>query len=470
MNRFRILWIVLLMIGIQSCRTADEEIINPPVEQALSANSTLSNLMSRTAQNDGSSDNIIDQASCLSIQLPVTVTVNGTQLIINDPTDFQDIEDIFDLFDTDNDTIEISFPITVILTDHSTVTLNSNTELLALAAQCAGENEIDSDIECIDFNYPITASVFDQNNDLIDTITISNDGEMYLFIENLSDYAAVTINFPITVTLADGTSLVIQDVQELENAIDAAENICDEDDDNDYNDDDCNNCTTDGLLNFLTECQTWTVDKLERNDMDLEDQYVGYNFNFGSDGSVSVSQGGNTFNGTWESSGSGNNIEFVLNISGLSDFNDTWVLHEFEQENGEYEVDFRKGDDRLKFESGCGTNSGDNLSTILTTANSVWFISNYSEDGVDQTSIFTGYTFEFGNSGVVEALIGASQVNGSWSSLGNGTELFLDFGSSNPLDELNDEWDVVSITSTEIQLQDVSGGGGGTDTLTLTIQ
>jgi cell division protein ZapA (FtsZ GTPase activity inhibitor) len=470
MKTLKILLLGILLLGIQSCRTADEEIINPPVEQALQPNSTISNLMSRTALNDGSSDNIIDQANCLSVQLPVTVTVNGTVLTINDPSQLQDIEDIFDLLDDDVDTIVISFPITVILTDFSTVTVNSNTELLALAAQCNGENQPDDDIECIDFNYPITASVFDQNNDIIDTITINNDSEMYIFIENLADYAAVTINFPITVTLADGTSLVIQDIQELENAIDAAENICDEDDDNDYNDDDCNNCTTDSLLNFLTECQTWTVDKLERNDMDLEDQYVGYNFSFGMDGSVSVSQGSNTFNGTWQSSGTANNIEFTLNITGLNDFNDVWFLHELEQEPGEFKADFRKGDDRLRFESNCGSTGGDNLSETLTTSNSVWFISSYLDDGIDETATFNGFTFEFGNSGTVEAQNGSTMVNGSWSSIGNGMELSLNFGSTVPLDELNDEWDVISITTNQIELQDVSGGGGGTDTLILTKQ
>lgn len=470
MKTLKILLLGILLLGIQSCRTEDEEIINPSVEQTLQPNSTLSNLMSKTALKDGSSDNIIDQANCLSVQLPVTVTVNGTELTISDPSQLQDIEDIFDLLDDDVDTIVISFPITVILTDFSTVIVNSNTELLALAAQCNGENQPDDDIECIDFNYPITASVFDQNNDIIDTITINNDSEMYVFIENLADYAAVTINFPITVTLADGTSLVIQDIQELENAIDDAENICDEDDDNDYNDDDCNNCTTDSLLDFLTECQTWTVDKLERNDADLEDQYVGYNFSFGMDGSVSVSQGSNTFNGTWQSSGTANDIEFTLNITGLNDFNDVWFLHELEQEPGEFEADFRKGDDRLRFESNCGSTSGDNLSEILTTSNSVWFISSYLDDGIDETATFNGFTFEFGNSGTVEAQNGSTMVNGSWSSMSNGMELSLNFGSTVPLDELNDEWDVISITTNQIELQDVSGGGGGTDTLILTKQ
>ena len=61
-------------------------------------------------------------------------------------------------------------------------------------------------------------------------------------------------------------------------------------------------------------------------------------------------------------------------------------------------------------------------------------------------------------------------LNGTWASLNNGVELALNFGTTVPLDELNDEWDVVSITSNQIELQDMSGGGGGTDTLILTKQ
>ena len=361
-----LLVVLVVLLTVTSCRTEDDLAIDPPVEETLDPNSNIALLMSSVALNDGSPDNIIDGASCLSVELPVTVTVNGITLDINDDDGYEDIEDIIDLFDDDIDTIEISYPITVILPDYTTVVVNSDAELVALSANCVGENEEDDDIECIDFQYPITASIYNSNNDLIDSITLNNDSDLFDFIEDLDEFAAVTINFPITVIYPDGTTQNINSIQDLEDVIEIADNSCDEDDDNDFDDDDCNNCTTGDLDSIFASCSEWTVDKLERNDDDLEDNYVGYTFEFNADGSIVVTQGMNTFNGTWESAGSGNNIEFVLNISGLSDFNDTWVLHEFQQENGEFEVDFRKGDDRLKFESGCGTNSGDNLSTILT--------------------------------------------------------------------------------------------------------
>ena len=66
--------------------------------------------MSNVVINDGSSDNIIDNANCLSVQLPVTVTVNGIEITINDDDGYQDIEDIIDLFDDDIDSIIISYP------------------------------------------------------------------------------------------------------------------------------------------------------------------------------------------------------------------------------------------------------------------------------------------------------------------------------------------------------------------------
>lgn len=461
---------VLGILMIVSCRTEEEISIDPPIENAIAVSSNVSNLMSRTASNDGSNDNIIDNANCLSIQLPVTVTVNGTELIINNNDGYEDIENIIDLFDDDVDSVIISYPITVVLTDFSTVQVNSDSELAVLAANCLGDNINDDDIECIDFQYPISASIFNDNNDLINTITINDDNEMYNFIEDLDQYVAVSVSFPITVILADGSQLVINSIQELENAIEAADDTCDEDDDNDFDDDDCDSCTTNELETFFNTCMNWTVDKLERNDNDLEDLYVGYAFSFASNGTINVSQGTNTFTGTWQASGSGNNISVAINVSGLNDFNDTWNLHEVEQEPGEVKIDLRLGDDRLRFESNCGTTGGDNLSAILTSANSLWFVSSYLDDGVDDTASFNGFTFTFYSSGTAEALNGSTMVNGTWASLNNGVELVLNFGATVPLDELNDEWDVVSITSNQIELQDMSGGGGGTDTLILTKQ
>lgn len=464
-----LLLVLSVIFTLTSCRTEDDLAIDPPVEETIEANSTVANLMSRTASNDGSDDNIIDNASCLSVQLPVTVTVNGIELTINDEDGYEDIEDIIDLFEDDVDSVVISYPITIILTDYSTVIVNSDSELAALTSNCVGENENDDDIECIDFQYPITASIFNENNDLISTITINNDNDMYDFIEDLDEFAAVTINFPLSVIFADGTTQTINSIQELANAIEMADDSCDEDDDNDFDDDDCENCTTNDLDMIFADCSEWWVDKLERNDDDLEDNYVGYVFAFNNDGTILVTQGANTYNGTWVASGAGNNISVVINVTGLADFNDNWNLHEIQQEPGEVKVDLRIGEDRLRFESDCSSNGSiDDSALVSALTNGDWYVT-YFFDDTDETSDFADFVFNFASDNAATATDTNGTTNGSWSTTsGDDTELGLNlnFGTGIPLDELADDWDVLEVTNDIIRLKDISGGDGSEDFLT----
>ncbi len=346
--------ILVASLIVTSCREEESEFIQGPQDQVLQANSAVANLMRRTAMNDGSDDNIIDQANCISLEFPFTVTVNGMVITVTSEEDLDTVEDILDEFDDDDDTIEIEFPITIVLSDFSEVTINSLDEFEDYVDDCEGENEFDDDIECIDIQYPITVSVFDTNNELIDTITINSDRDLYFFIEDLDDDKIVNVEFPITLILSDGTEISVSNLDQLEDVIDDAEDDCDEDDDYDYNDDDCDDCTTEGLADFITSCDGWYVDDLERNDTELTDQYVGYIFSFDAEGNVTVETDSETFTGTWESSGSGNFITVSINIPDLSDFNADWMLHELEQEGSEREVDLRmENDDELEFRSNC---------------------------------------------------------------------------------------------------------------------
>jgi hypothetical protein len=303
---------------------------------------------------DGSDDNIVDQANCISIDFPFTVIVNGMEITVTSEADLDTVENIFDDSDDDDDTLVIEFPVTIILSDFSEVQVNSVEEFETYADDCAGENEFDEDIECLDLDYPITASVFDSSNELIDTITINNDEDLYLFIKNLDEDDVVSIGFPITIVLSDGTEVSVSNLDELEDLIEEYADDCDEDDDYDYNDDDCDNCTTEGLAEYITGCESWYVKDMERNNTELTGQYEGYLFSFGSDGTITVETGTESFSGTWESSGSGNAITVIINIPDLSDFNANWILHELEQYGGEKEVDLRmENDDELEFRSSC---------------------------------------------------------------------------------------------------------------------
>lgn len=109
-----------------------------------------------------------------------------------------------------------------------------------------------------------------------------------------------------------------------------------------------------------------------------------------------------------------------------------------------------------------------------------WFVSSYIDDGDDETSDYTTFTLHFMESGVLHGTdllsSSSSPYEGSWSiSDSNNDDDSLDdldfninFNVGNKLDDLSDDWDIISYSDTEIKLMDVSGGGGGTDYLTLT--
>ncbi|MGB5782809.1 MAG: hypothetical protein WBM42_13115, partial [Eudoraea sp.] len=84
--------LILLSILIVSCRQEENEFIEATPEETLKANSNVANLLLRTSMNDGSDDNIIDNASCFSIDLPVTVNVSGLEIIVDSEEDFDTIE------------------------------------------------------------------------------------------------------------------------------------------------------------------------------------------------------------------------------------------------------------------------------------------------------------------------------------------------------------------------------------------
>lgn len=469
----RLLTIILSFVLLNlSCRQEEFEYF-PPEDQPNLANSMVADLLERTSLKDGSNDNIIDQSNCFTVQLPVIVKVNGTDLLVETEEDYSNIEIIFDASDDDTDLLEIRFPITIILSDFNEVEIADQFEFNSFSASCNGENVADDDIECLDIQYPITASIFNQTTEAFDNVSITSDLQLYNFLDDLKSDDIVNIGFPINVVLADGTGASVGNLIGLEQTINDAKDSCDEDDDYDYNDDDCDNCTTDQLADLLTGCTNWTVAKLERNDQDLEDVYVGYSFNFLADGTLSAAANTNSFSGTWESGGTGSGISVTINIPNLSDFNAQWTLHEIDQNGGENKVDLRLGDDRLRFESNCTENGGNgngNTGTLATTlVDGLWVVSSYTEDSDDQTSNYSDYTLNFTGDGAVVADNGTAII-GTWAAQNSDSELALNFGNTAPFDEFNDTWGVISVIDTQVELQDVSGGNGGTDTLILNKQ
>ncbi len=345
--------LVMFLIFFESCRKEDFELIEPPKDKVITSNSVTSSLILKTLSNDGSSDNILDKSNCFNIKLPVTIEANGNALNITSKRDYSIVEYLFDDDDDDIDVVNINYPITLIQEDFTEVTINNSNEFNTYSNKCHGENELDDDIECLDFQYPIQASTFNKNNELIESITFVSDYEFYTFIKNLSNDDVTTLNFPITIKLSNDSLVTINTITELETIINSHKNDCDEDDDYDYNDDDCNDCNVDELTSILTNCDGWTVDKLNRNYTNHDDVYQGYTFNFYPDGSIEIYWYTSSAFGTWTSSGTKNNITVTINIPDLPLCNNDWILSEISEYNNT-RLDLRVNDsDRLRYNNAC---------------------------------------------------------------------------------------------------------------------
>ena len=246
-----------------------------------------------------------------------------------------------------------------ILVPFTEITINNQSEFDSIKNKYSGENIVDDDIECIDFVYPVTATVFDVITEQIDYITITNDNEMRIFLNNIDGDDIANINFPVSMVLPDSTRINIASLKELENAINNAKGSCDEDDDNDFDDDgnvdgeDVADSTLAQFTEMLASCSDWTVDKLELNDSDLENNYIGYTFNFRKDSTLLVHENSNNFSGTWSSYKNGENVIVVIKLPALPDFNASWNLDNIEQGEVIKGIGLSRGENNLRFVSSC---------------------------------------------------------------------------------------------------------------------
>jgi hypothetical protein len=104
------------------------------------------------------------------------------------------------------------------------------------------------------------------------------------------------------------------------------------------------------------------------------------------------------------------------------------------------------------------------------TAASNWRVTLYNEAGTVKTSSFTGYTFNFASNSTVTATVSGATTSGTWSSLldSGRTKLIISFNVTNGyLEEISEDWEVISATNNKIELKHISGGNGTTDLLTL---
>ncbi|GAA4240204.1 hypothetical protein [Winogradskyella damuponensis] len=426
---FRINSIVISLLFVffcfTSCQDEINEIENPNDQEAIVPNSTLVNLMGRTAANSGAADDILDGASCFSVELPVTVVVNDITTIIETEADLEALEDMLSDVVIDEDILDFVFPITIIFNDYSEIFIENEDELQTFVNECVyNENAV---IECADFVYPISFSVFNSGFNLIDTVVIQNDEALYVFLNELEEDESVLIvslNFPITIQYANGETVDVNTNQELTDAIEAAEQFCNVIDDD---------CLEDEIALNLVECP-W-------NFSNGTDTYDNYQLIFNDNGELLISEGIATsaIGGAWSLSTTDNGV--LLSLSELTAFQDDlegdWLIVSC---NNAGSITITRANTVLELVQDCPQTEG--CSALEINANiseCVWKLETNLLDS------FVPIFMHFNSDGdvLIEDVNNLESQIGTWEIVTIATDVFVNLSLQQGYESLNGQWQVV---------------------------
>ncbi len=219
MKNWSIFFFVSIMILLVSCQEEEQERINPDLDNTIPKDSELASLMRKVVTHDGSFDDIVDSGNCFSINLPYTILLNEKEFIVTTINDYQKI--------ATSDVIEIRFPVTITLYNHTRKIIENRARLAVFSNSCKVD---DDDIECIDFVYPIMFSTFNNNTNRLNTIEVGHDSQMFDFMSAVNDNTSVSINYPINLLLHNGQNVDTSHNIDLLHAIMDVASACEEND------------------------------------------------------------------------------------------------------------------------------------------------------------------------------------------------------------------------------------------------
>ncbi len=331
-----LLIIIFLSLFMMACQEEETDTITADNQETIAANSDLAQLMKSATANDGSIDDFLDESSCFSVSLPVTITIGNTVITINSEEDLHELETFVESFNEDDYDIEFTFPISIVFGDFSEIVIENEEALAIFVEDCIDSNEEEDIIECIDFQYPISFSVFDTSFQIIDTVTIEDDEGLYVFLNSLEDdneALVVSLDYPVTLVYADGNTIEVNSNEELVNAIDAAEEDCNDSEDA---------CNAEDVQQALVEC-VW---ELDYDNTELQ-------FVFNENGAVMINEGIATsaVGGNWILTTTDDGL--ILTFSELTgyqdDFGGGWLVVECDDDR----IKLVRGDEVLVFEQNC---------------------------------------------------------------------------------------------------------------------
>lgn len=163
---------------------------------------------------------------CFTLIFPISIQYPDGETIIYDSEEaiWVGIEAWYDVNPESEDDPMPVYPFDVLLADSTVITINSEMDEDAIWETCFGD--IDFDL-CFDINFPVTLIYPDGSTIAVNSYDEAENTVDEFYEANPDSEADILIQYPITITLADGTVQTIAD----EEALDAALEACFDEDD-----------------------------------------------------------------------------------------------------------------------------------------------------------------------------------------------------------------------------------------------
>lgn len=171
-----------------------------------------------------------------------------------------------------------------------------------------GDNPLE-EIVCIDFIYPLAVNIYDANLNVIGTQILIGDDQFSAFLGNFPADHSLSISYPISTTLADGTVFTVNNNTELKLVIDS----CSREDIISY----CN-----GLFCSATGACVWKVQYTENED----NQYVGGTFLVNPDNTLIFNYNEVDYIGNWIFLYVNDELHININLEGSSAVAQYWNI------------------------------------------------------------------------------------------------------------------------------------------------
>ena len=225
----RTLLSILLLLFCTMCNESQVELT--PIDENLvfTTETEETNLIENITLNDGSKDNIIDNASCFQLQLPVDITINDQPVTIQSQDDIDNILNNFLKNPFLQFEVGFVFPIKVLTSDYISIEVINQSQFETLKNACI-EGGNDLDIECIDFKYPVSIATYDRLNQIADFTVLNSDADLFFLIKRSSGNDLLGFEFPLTMVNSSDEEFIINDNSGLFELISSNANSCDEND------------------------------------------------------------------------------------------------------------------------------------------------------------------------------------------------------------------------------------------------